>query len=164
MILPHYTQCDSKKVCQQKIPRNDLPRVLRNELDTDIALLVFNMKPVITVTDMLRDETEKGKTRILILLRDGDYLRTMLKNRYRRTIFLELFRTEEKTTVITCRYADLRAGETPRVPYTLLRFDCGSSMADILAFVNEELEGGFTHILIAEEHNIKLTRPICGAI
>lgn len=37
-------------------------------------------------------------------------------------------------------------------------------MNDILALVNEELEGGFTHILIAEEHNIKLTRPICGAI
>lgn len=61
-------------------------------------------------------------------------------------------------------YADIWVGETPRVPYTLLRFDCGSSMADILAFVNEELDGGFTHILIAEEHNIKLTRPICGAI
>jgi len=37
-------------------------------------------------------------------------------------------------------------------------------MANTMAFVNEELEGGFTHILIAEEHNIKLTRPICGAI
>ena len=78
--------------------------------------------------------------------------------------FLELCRTEEKTIVTSCHYADIRAGETPRVPYTLLRFDCGSSMANIMAFVNEELEGGFTHILIAEEHNIKLTRPICGAI
>jgi hypothetical protein len=73
-------------------------------------------------------------------------------------------RTEEKTLVTSCQYADIRAGETPRVPYTLLGFECGSSLKDILAFVNEELEGGFTHILITEEHNIKLKRPICGAI
>ena len=39
----------------------------------------FNKNPVITVKDMLRDETEKGKPRILILLRHGDYLCTMFK-------------------------------------------------------------------------------------
>jgi hypothetical protein len=38
------------------------------------------------------------------------------------------------------------------------------SLERVLEIVNTDLEGGFTHILIADEYTVSLNRPICGSI
>lgn len=119
---------------------------------------------VTTVAAMISEEAENAKPRILILLRNGNFLQTKFKNRFRRTIYLELSLNAEKADIKACYYADKRDGGKHRIPNSLINLGCGADRKSILTFVNDELAGGFTNILIANEHDIDLEQPICGAI
>lgn len=113
---------------------------------------------------MVSEEFSTGKPKVLILLREEDYLKTISKNRFRRSIYLVLKHDSDKFLVESCYYTDKRDPRAYRIPHSLLSIECGTSAEGILAFVNDELEGGFTHIVIADVHNIDLKVPICGAI
>lgn len=153
-----------KKFASHKVHYEKFLTFLREQLDTQADNLQFIKTPVRTVAELIYEEKAERSFRNLILLRRGDILCTKFKNRFRRTIYLELKCEADKCTVVTCNYADSRDGGKHRIPYSLVNFTLEASLENILAWVNDELEGGFTHILITDEHNIELNRPICGAI
>jgi hypothetical protein len=83
---------------------------------------------------------------------------------YRRTIYLEISLNAEKANIIACHYADKKDGGKHKIPHSLTNLECGSGIDEILAFVNDELDGGFTNILLASEYDITLDQPIYGTM
>ncbi len=151
------------KLVTRRFPFHSLGNILQNELDKTAREIVFHSERISPQT-LIHENAASHAPRILIFLREGDTLRTVFKNLFRRTIYLEMTRRENKTVMSACYYTDSRDGGNHRLPHSVVSFSCGTSLGEILAWVNEELEGGFTHILIAEENNIDLQMPICGAI
>ena len=95
-------------------------------------------------------------------------MKTIFKNRMRREIYLEIILNEAKSYIKECRYCDTRGDESKNkiTPYRLVTvfFEHDNEYRAILNIVNNELECGFTDIVVSESHTIKLDRPICGSI
>lgn len=113
---------------------------------------------------MIAEASENMKPKILILLRNGNCLHTKFKNRFRRTIYLEISLNSEKANIIACHYDVKKDGGKHKIPHSLINLECGTGTDEILAFVNDELNGGFTNILIADQYDIALDQPIYGTI
>lgn len=153
-----------KKLRTKECHISDIDYVIEEELDKTFTLLDFNDSVLVTTDEIIANAMSCQKPRPLIFLAEGDVIRTMFKNRCRRTIYLEIKRQGDTASIHSCYYTDERDGGRHRIPDSLVRFSCRNKLASILLLVNEELEGGFTNILITEEHNINLQQPICGAI
>jgi hypothetical protein len=101
------------------------------------------------------------KKKILLLLKEENVFRTIFKNKYHRSIYLEITLSGERAFISDCHYADARSDE---IPYGLKTIYFPFSMKALLNIANKELEGGFTDVAITEEHTLVLDRPICGRI
>ncbi len=152
-----------KKVVSHEVDEEKFLQFLQAELDTTAWDYIFS-KAAARVADMVSEEFSKGKPKVLILLREGCRLKTIFKNRFRRVIQLTLKHDSDRFLVESCYYTDKRDAGAHRIPPSLVSIECGTSAEDILQFVNDEPEGGFTHIVIADVHNIDLKVPICDAI
>ena len=71
-----------------------------------------------------------------------------------------------RAVIAACQYCDARSKRSSKevTPYGLVSIAFPFSLERVLEIVNTELEGGFTHILIAEEYTVSPDRPICGSI
>ena len=100
------------------------------------------------------------------MLKDGEILKTIFKNRFRRSIYLEIDTSGEKALINVCKYCDVRGVGVDITPYhlTTIYFHHDKDFTNLLNIVNNELEGGFTDVVITESHTIVLDRPICGSI
>ena len=105
--------------------------------------------------------SSREKKRILLLIREGDVLRTVFKNNSHRTIFLELKVEGDRGLIARCEYRDSRSAV---MVFGLKTIYFDFSLPALLEIVNTELEGGFTDIAVTEEHTLILDRPICGRI
>lgn len=152
------------KLQTKAFQKSALSKILAAELDKAAAEILFDENNNLTADELIGNYIAHQKPNLLIFLSEGDILRTMFKNRFRRTIFLEITRQGDTAVIRTCHYADTRDSGKHRIPHSLVRFSCRNTPEDILSFVNDELEGGFTNILAASEHDIVLNQPICGAI
>ncbi len=143
---------------------DNLLSVVEKELDKSFDSYRFNTPSVKTMEAFIETTLRKEKDNVLIMLKDGNILKTIFKNRYRRAIFIEIDISGEKALVKTCRYCDARANGTKMTPRNLTTIYFVLSLENILDVINNELEGGFTDIVVTEEHTITLDHVICGAI
>ena len=107
----------------------------------------------------------KRKKKILIMIADGNVLRTILKNKYHRTILWELTLDDHGIATITqCHYIDKRAKGKKITPQGLVTVRFDFSLSKLLEIANYEIEGGFTDAIIAHQHTLTLDGPVCGSI
>lgn len=152
-----------KKAVTKKCALNELLNIIKNELDKDFVDIDF-CNTLLSEKQLIGAELNKEKYNILIFLKDGNVLRTIFKNKFRRNIFLEITLGVDESLISKCRYCDKRGKNANITPYGLKTIYFESGINNILSIVNTELEGGFTDILITAESTIKLDRPICGSI
>lgn len=134
---------------------------ISKELDTTFSEIRFSEKEMMTEEALITRFLGKEKKKILLMLRDGETLRTVFRNKTHRSIYLELRLDHGQALIFDCHYADDRS---KGVPYGLTTIRFQFSLQELLRVVNEELEGGFTDVAIAGEYTLVLDRPICGSI
>ena len=155
--------CVPKKLTTRLFPRKCLLEVIAGELDRIYSDVVFS-KVIVSKEDLLCKFASTKKKNTLILLREGNLLKTRFKNRCRRDIYFEIELGSNKALIKTCQYRDKRAHGSTMAPYGLTTIYFDFSLEAVLNLVNNELEGGFTDVLISDEHSITLDQPICGAV
>lgn len=153
-----------KKAFTKKCATSELLNVIRNELDKDFIDIDFNYDTLLSKKQLINSTLGRRKYNILIILKEGNVLKTVFKNKFRRSIYLEISIGVDKSLISKCRYCDKRGEKADITPYGLKTIYFESGIDNILSVVNTELEGGFTDILITAESTIKLDRPICGSI
>ena len=144
---------------------DELLDVIREELDRDFVEVEFCDDVIMTKDYLVSSFLGKRKKKILIMIADGNKLATILKNKYHRTILLELTLDDRGAATITqCHYIDKRAKGKKIPPQGLVSVRFEFSFPKLLEIANYELEGGFTDAIITHAHTLKLDGPICGAI
>ena len=139
----------------------DILNKISRELDKTFSEIKFLENSILTKEKLISSYLSREKKRILLLLKTDSQLRTIFKNKYHRSIYLEITFSEERALISDCHYADMRSGE---IPYGLKTIYFRYSMETLLSIVNKELEGGFTDVAITEEYTLVLDCPICGSI
>lgn len=152
-----------KKLKTRLMSHKYLLEVIARELDREFSDVEFSII-IVSKEDLLCKFASEKKKNILILLREGNILRTRFKNRCRRDIYIEIELGSDRALIKTCRYRDKRAHGSTMAPYGLTTIYFEYSSEAVLQIVNNELEGGFTDVLISSEHTITLDQPICGAV
>ena len=149
---------------------DDLINVLAGELDKRFYGIEFSENE----TNMCTDEyislywQRCKKYKFLILIEKDGVLKTRLRNRVHRTIYLEIKRNESKGLIQTCHYCDRRYKRNSQliVPFGLKTIYFDYSAEKVLEIANNELNCDFTNVIITsdtfrfDETNI----PICGSI
>ena len=148
----------------RKFTFDELLTVIKNELDKNFSEYHFSDNPVLTTEEFIEQVLHTEKYNILIMLKNGNTLKTIFKNRFHRAIYLEIEVHDEKALIKECSYCDERGEGTTITPYSITTIYFDYNFTNILNIVNNELEGGFTDLLITENHTIKLDRAICGSI
>ena len=111
--------------------------------------------------DLIEGALEGEKKKILLLLKKDNQLRTIFKNKYHRAICLAITLDGDRGCIFDCHYADERSGH---IPHGLTSIYFPFSLKNVLQIINDELEGGFSDVAIADEYTVALDRPICGSI
>lgn len=163
------TECHYLDRSVEKTPKNvpsrpfaaaQLPDVLANTLDQRFYGFEVS-EAVVTKEALIAMHSAREKKRILLLIREGDVLRTVFKNKSHRSVFLEVKVEGSRGLIARCEYRDSRSAV---MVFGLKTIYFDFSLPALLEIVNTELEGGFTDIAVTEEHTLMLDRPICGRI
>lgn len=155
---------EPKLLKTRKFQLDELLSVIAKELDKNYSEYRFADAPVLTTEDFIEQVLHTEKYNILIMLKNENTLKTIFKNRFHRAIYLEIEVHDKKALIKECRYCDERGEGTTITPYSITTIYFDYNFTNILNIVNDELEGGFTDLLITENHTIKLDRAICGSI
>ena len=155
---------EPKKLKSFRFHIETLLNVCANELDKVFVAYELDDSSVLSCEELISTETKREKYNILIFIHEDDLLKTIFKNKYHRAIYLEIKKLQDKALIKTCRYCDNRGEDTDITPYSLTTIYFDFSFTNLLKITNTELEGGFTDIVITENHTIVLDRPICGSI
>lgn len=142
----------------------ELLDVIREELDRDFAEMEFCDEVIISKDYLISSFLGKRKKKILIMIAEGDKLKTIFKSKFRREIYLELTVSDGTATITQCYYVDKRAKGKKIPPQGIVTVKFTFSLGKLIEVVNSELEGGFTDAIIAHSHTLKLDGPICGSI
>ena len=152
-----------KKLTEEPFSLTSLLEKICAELDKSFERVEFSESPILDKNELISEYLHNEKKHVLLLLKEGNTLRTIFRNRHYRSIHLEIKRDGERALISVCRYCDTRSG-TKNSPQGLKTIFFDYSLPRLLHIVNSELEGGFTDIAIAEEYTVTLSRPICGRI
>ena len=147
-----------------KLVIDELLTVIASELDKVFSSYTIVESPKISAENFIAQAMHKEKYNILLMLKDGDTLKTIFKNRFRREIFLEIDLSGPKALIKKCKYCDIRGEDVITTPYNLTTIYFHYDFEALLKIVNNELEGGFTDVMVSEHNTIVLDRPICGSI
>ena len=155
-----------KKLATLHFPACALLDTIRAELDKDFVSYEICKDTCISKERLLAIHRTSGKPKILLFLRSGNVIQTHFKNKNRRGIQLTMEINDSRAVIVACQYCDARSQRSTKevTPYGLVSIAFPFSLERVLEIVNTELEGGFTHILIADEYTVSLDRPICGSI
>ena len=159
--LDRQTKKRPKKLIEETFPLIYLLGKMRTELDKSFDRMELRKKPILDKNELIAGYFHNAKKHVLLLLKEGRTLRTVFRNRYYRSIYLEIKRDRDQALIAACKYCDTRSGEK-NSPQGLKTIFFDYSLPALLHIVNSELEGGFTDIAIAEEYTVTLKRPICG--
>lgn len=157
-------RCEPKLLKTHSFRLDELLTVIAKELDKKFSEYQFLDASILTTEEFIEQVLHTEKYNILIMLKEESTLKTIFKNRFHRTIYLEIEVHNEKALIKNCQYYDERGEGTTITPYSITTIYFDYSFTNLLNIVNNELEGGFTDILITENHTIKLDRAICGSI
>ena len=160
----YYLDRSTKKIPKaltfEPFSRDMLAEKIAKELDKRFSEIRF-LENVIPKKELISAYLGGEKKKILLLLKKGDYLRTIFKNNSHRTIFLEMKVEGDRGLIARCEYQDDRSSV---MVFGLKTIYFDFSLHALLEIVNTELEGGFTDVAVTEEHTLILDRPICGRI
>jgi hypothetical protein len=159
-----------------QFPLDNLPAVIETELDKKFydVEYIHSDNAGLPLDEYLQAKTD-NKYRFLIMLGDGsEYnglparLRTRLKNRLHRTIYVELEYYKDGNGVVKqCHYYDrqYRRSGLKITPRQMLSCFFPYSREGIINLLNHELCCDFTHIIATTGIDIESnTTPLCGAI
>ena len=158
---------EPKKLTTSICKLSSLLDVIKNELDKSFKEIQFDDSIVVSKETLISTFMEGRKKKILIMLADGNVIRTVFKSKHRREIYLEIEvdDAENIATITNCFYVDKRAKGLKISPQGLITVRFPWGLQRLREIVNSELEGGFSDVLISSpNHTIKLDRPICGSI
>lgn len=149
---------------------NSLIDVLTAELDKYFYGIEFSEKETNTsaeeyITHYLQSSK---KYKFLILVEYDGVLKTRLKNRVHRTIYLEIKQNCYRGLIQTCHYCDRRYKRNNQfiTPFELKTIYFDYSIEKVLEIVNNELNCDFTDVIITKDtfNFEKNDIPICGSI
>lgn len=155
--------CVPQKLITNQMEKERFLEMIRLELDKDFGSVCVRDE-VIPKEVLISKYLSMEKKHILLMLQDGHVLTTIFKNKFGREIYLEIVLEGNRGLIRQCRYRDARAGEKEITPHGLLTVYYEHSLSNFLRIVNDELEGGFSDIVISDTHTIVLDRAICGRI
>lgn len=174
----HYTSKPKmlKTFC---FPTRNLLSVIQTELDKQF----YGVEYICTETSSFSDEAfirawkdnATRKYRFLVMVGDGEAyqglpcrLRTRLKNKLHRAIYVELaYYKDGRGVVRQCYYYDRKYKRTDIkvTPPMLISCFFPYTKEGIIDLLNQELCCDFTHILVTEEIDPESnTTPLCGAL
>lgn len=158
------------KQTTQYCKTTELLYVLSKEVDKNFCEIVFDdSKEMLTTAEYIDCWLQnKKKFKFLVLVDDGYTLRTRLKNRTHRVIYLEITRNVNAAVVSYCNYCDrlYKNDKIDVVPSGLRTINFDYSLDATLKFVNDELNCDFTDVIITSDTFgfDKTNLPICGSI
>jgi len=162
-----------------QFPTDGLLSVIEAELDKKFYGLEFiqNDNADLPLDEYLQTKTNQvdQKYRFLIMVGEGDEynglpvrLRTRLKNKLHRSIYIELEYYKDGNGVVKqCHYYDRRykREDIKVTPPQLLTCFFPYTKKDILNLFNHELCCNFTHIIVTDGIDLDSNKtPLCGAI
>jgi hypothetical protein len=161
----YYIDRSSKKVpknlTSEECSFENLTDKIALELDKRFFRIEFSNTQPLCEKDLIEFYLRCEKKHILLFLKEENTLRTIFRNRYYRSIYLEVKPKGSRALIAECRYCDERSG-AKNIPQGLKTIFFDFSLSKLLHIVNNELEGGFTDVAITDNHTITLNRPICG--
>ena len=108
------------------------------------------------------------KYKFLIFVESNGILKTRLKNRVHRTIYLEINQNGHRGLIQNCHYCDRRYKRNNQLitPFVLKTIYFDFNKEKVLEIVNNELNCDFTDVIITKDTFGFETRniPICGSI
>ena len=168
-----------KKLRTVRFPVADLLSVIGNELDKQFYGIEYaesNLENAATEAYIRQWEClSNRKYRFLIMAGEGELrnglplrLRTRLKNKLHRSVYVELeYYKNGKGVIKECFYYDRKYRQRERKvrPPMLLTCFFPYTKEGILSLINREIYCEFTHMLITDDINIDTnTTPLCGSI
>lgn len=148
----------------------DLQEVFEKELDKTLYGIEFvNDDNVLATEEYIENLLKaKSKHKFLILVENGNVLRTRFKNRTHRTIYLEIKKDVNNGLVSNCHYCDrvYKRDKSLIPPSGLTTIYFEYSLDAILEIVNDELNCDFTDVIVTSDTFgfDKTELPICGSI
>lgn len=148
---------------------NDLLKIMQSELDKKFYAITFsNEADVLSPEEYVNSKLSvKEKYKFLILISEDDKLKTRIKNRIHRSIYLEIKCGNEYSIIQKCYYYDKAYKKNIFItPAGLNTIFFEYTPQKILEIVNNELNCDFTDLIITndtfgfDDNNI----PICGSI
>lgn len=149
---------------------DDLLLVLATELDKKFYGIEFiDDTDILSTEDYIKNSLQnKKKYKFLLLVKDEDVLKTRLKNRVHRMIYLEIKTNVNQGVICRCNYCDrnYKRDNSIITPAGLTTIYFDYSLSAILKIVNTELNCDFTDVIItADTFGFdKTALPICGSI
>ena len=156
---------------------DDLLSVIETELDKKFYGVEFiqTEQSAYSIEQYIQFKTENKKYRFLIMVGEGESynglpmrLRTRLKNKLHRSIYVELAYYKEKNGVVQqCYYYDrkYKREDSKVTPRQLVSCFFPYSYDGILNLINNEICCDFTHMIITDRIDIDCnTMPLCGAV
>ena len=163
VYIDRHTLCFPKKQVTKTVSINNLLELIRRELDKDFSEAIW-LEEILSRNSLIESFQKPDKKKILLLLKEGNVIRTIFKSRVRREILLEVRVSDGVGLITRCHYCDKRDQGRRTTPYGLTTIFFPYSLKRLLEIVNSELEGGFTDVMISDDHTVTLDRPICGWI
>ena len=170
---------EPKMLKTRRFPPDKLLEVIASELDKTFYGVEYiqNDTAGLSLEEYLQRKADEAnrKYRFLILVGEGECvdglpirLRTRLKNKMHRAIYLDLaYYKNGQGVVKQCSYYDRQYQHraVPVTPPTLVSCFFPYAKEEILSLVNQEICCDFTHILVTEGINLDSNLvPLCGAI
>lgn len=159
-----------QKQTTSKCSYSNLTDILSCELDKYFYAIEFSENETsVSTEEYIAHYLESSKKyKFLILVEFNGTLKTRLKNRVHRTIYLEIKQNVRRGLIQTCYYCDRRYKRNNRfiTPFGLKTIYFDYSPWQVLKVVNDELNCDFTDVIITkdtfgfESSDI----PICGSI
>lgn len=159
-----------KKLTTKNCKYEELLNVFAAELDKKFFGIEFvDCEEVLLADEFIaKSLSHRRKLNFLILVDNGHILKTRLKNRTHRVIYLEITRSRDRAFISCCNYCDrnYKHGKVQVVPAGLKTIHFEFSLNNIIKIANEELNCDFTDVIITSDtfNFDKIKFPICGSI
>ena len=164
VYLDRSNPCSPSKQTTKTFSADTLLKLVREELDKDFSDVIWQNDEVISKETLVALHQTSEKKQILLFLKEGNVIRTIFKSRVYRAILLEVRVSDGVGLITRCHYCDKRDKGRRLKPHGLTTIFFPYSLKHLLEIVNNELEGGFTDVMISDDHTVALDRPICGWI
>ena len=162
-------RCVPKKLVTRELSGTNLEAVLENELDcrvygTEVSGAYASLTDEEFISHIKSDMNRKHN--FLIMIKTGEILETVIKNRNHRVIYIRITIKGDEGVIEDCYYCDRMYKKREKVvPENLHSVYFYYSKGIVLNIINYELNNAFTDVILIEDTSINIDkRPLCGSI